>query len=169
MQTRSVHFVALFLALCLCLAPARARGQEGEPAIDNPADTLEQESDLLYQDIDDSKWVFPNAGWQKSDRPDQVFLAFPQEGAHFAMGSVITLGWQPVLEPTLPIAYYEIVITSTDAAWNSIGRTGLVDEGTVSAYLFTPRRAGRYFWTVRAVTEDGLTIPGVGRYLNVID
>jgi hypothetical protein len=130
---------------------------------------MKQESQVQDQTYEKSEWVFPNSGWQKSIRNDLVFLTFPQDDAHFLLDSVITLGWQPVLEPSLPISYYEIVITRTNSDQNTVAKTGMVDENMVSTYLFTSLQAGRYFWTVRAVTENGKTIPGEGRYLNVIE
>ncbi len=159
----------MILTLGLLGTPCLTNGQEFDRTPGNPADTMEQDSANLGQEIDESEWVFPNFGWQKSQRPDQVFLAFPQENANFPMGSVITLGWQPVLEPSLDISHYEIVVRSAVTPRDTIARTGLVDEGTVNTYLFRPKTPGEYFWTVRAVTKDGMTIPAVGRSLNIFE
>ena len=168
-MTRCIFVLAMLLGPYLFLQPAPIHAQENDPSLDNPAKTLEQESQLRNQEIDDSKCVLPSSDWQKSMRPDQVFLAFPQNDAYFLLGSVITLGWQPVLEPSLSITYYKITVASVGSALKSTDRTDVVDENTVSTYLFTPIQAGRYFWTVYAVTEDGKTIPSVGRYLNIIE
>ena len=169
MKRLTCFILALILAKGLPVTPRFAGAQDYSHALEGPAETLERDSFLPGQEIDESTWIFPNFGWQKNPQPNQVFLAFPQDNGYFALGSVITLGWQPVHEPSLHISHYEIVVKNAVTLRDMIARTGFVDESTVTTYLFRPKTPGKYFWTVRAVTEDGMAIPAMGRYLNVFE
>ena len=134
-----------------------------------PAPAIEEESDMLVHNIDKSKWVFPSHGAQKSQRADQVFLAFPHNRKIFVLGSVITLGWQPITDSGLDLSHYEIFIANSQGLPNIIARTGSADKDSTTTYLFTPLKAGRYFWSIHAVTTGDLMIPSVGRYINIIE
>ncbi|PIE70103.1 MAG: hypothetical protein CSA22_09455 [Deltaproteobacteria bacterium] len=156
----------LIIAQLLAMSGLSASVEADSKSI--PAVPIEEESDQFIHDIDQRKWVFPVSGVTPSLRSDQVFQAFPHDGAIFLEGSAITLGWQPVKEDGVNVLRYEIYIGADAGIQDVVVSSGENDEFKTTTYLFFPKKPGRYFWQVRAYLNEDLFIPSIGRYFEVV-
>lgn len=141
----------------------------GEGDATRPADTAGgPKPERFEEETDRGKWPFPDHGADRDTRFDQVFQAFPHDRSIFTLGSVVSLGWQPVEGEGVHILRYEIFIANNNNIGKRIVQAAPGGTGNPTVSLFTPQETGLYFWQVRAYLSEDLFIPSTGRYFEVI-
>lgn len=175
-MARASAFAALLLAglLAAALLPYGSRvalaaaGEAGGSAADQPGQVrTEGGGQREIECFPDKAWTWPGWGFDRESRTDRVFQAFPQDGAVFSPGMVVTLGWQPVDPAKGSVERYEVVVFSDQAGFQRF-TPGLNESGRPTFLMYSPPAPGEYAWQVVARLPGGLSIPSVLRRFTVL-